>query len=195
MKKLLTIISLTLALTACASGGRVSLEQGDAMMRTDKWTTVDTNNAIKDIMEQLSTHPSFVEYTEQLGRKPKLYIQKLENSTADPHFRTAELNNAFLKALSRSGKFVLINMRNQDEIGKALAEQRKGRVRKEDILSAAKLLGADMAIFGQITNTPNISGRQRVNEYTATVSLTILESSEEFIADHTETKFTKASIF
>lgn len=195
MKKLFAIISLTLALTACAGGGRVSLEQGDAMMQTDKWTTVDTKNAIDDIMEQLKTHPSFIEYTEQLGRKPKLYIQNIENSTADPHFRIAELNNALLKSLSRSGKFVLINMRNQNEIGKALADQRKGRVRKEDIVSAAKRLGADMLIFGQITNTPNVNGRQKVNEYTVTVSLTILESSEEFLADHTETKFIKSSVW
>ena len=94
---------LALGLSACSTtGGRVSTAEGDAMMKTDRWTKVDSETAAQEIMTQLYEHPAWQEYVDNLGHKPKLFIKDITNNTADPYFRISELNNALLKQISKS---------------------------------------------------------------------------------------------
>lgn len=47
MKRFLIFLCSVLVLSGCASGGRVSLEDGDKMMQTDQWTKMDSEQAAK----------------------------------------------------------------------------------------------------------------------------------------------------
>ncbi len=192
MKKILLTLLITICLTSCSSGGRVSLDKGDKMMETDKWTKVDTNNAVEEILDQMYTHNGYINYKNSLGRKPKIFIKDVTNATADPYFRVDELNNALLKELSRSGNFVIVNRKNSDSLNDELSYQRGGTVKEQDIASAINETGADTLIFGEITMQPVRTGNQVVNEYTVNMTLTNLETKEEIARmDFSATKYRK----
>lgn len=179
MKRFLIFLCSVLVLSGCASGGRVSLEDGDKMMQTDQWTKMDSEQAAKKIMQDLITHGGFIDYQQELGHKPKLYIKKVENKTADPYFNIDELNNAFLTEISRSGKFKLLDEKNAKEVEEALKKTHDGRTKQSDVRSLVKKSGAEVLIFGEITSQPKREGRQVVNEYTVNIKLTDMESNEE----------------
>lgn len=179
MKRFLTALCAMLALSGCASGGRVSLEEGDKMMRTDRWTKMDSDQAAKKLMQDLMTHGGFNDYVQELGHRPKIYTKKIENKTADPYFNIDELNNAFLTELSRSGKFKLLNEKNTKEIEEALRKTHDGRTKQSDVRSLVKKSGVEVLIFGEITSQPKREGRQVVNEYTVNITLTEAETEEE----------------
>lgn len=200
MKKILLFLLIfisTNVLSGCATGGRVSTQEGDSMLRTDKWTRVDSENAVKSIMEQFESNATLNDYIEEVknrtGSKPKLFIKDVDNDTSDTNFRINELNNILLKELNQRGTFKIVNRRNASKINDELAYQRKGTVKSSDIQSAVKESGADLLIFGQISGQPVRQGKQKIIEYTLNMTITHVESKEELaIADFTTTKYVKA---
>ncbi len=192
LKKSCLLILLTASLAACGtSGGRVTLEEGDAMMKTDRWTKVDSETAAKQIMAQLYDYPAWDRYVANLGHRPKLFIKDVENKTADPYFRIDELNNALLKQISRTGDFVLIDRAQTEKINDELKYQRGGTVVAKDIQKIEET-GADTLIFGEITMEPIRDGGQTVKEYTVNIRMTNIRTKEEIARmDYSVTKYTK----
>ncbi len=194
--KIIILGSLLIAAGACSTvGGRLSTAEGDAMMKTGKWTKVDSEAAAGEIMAQLAAHPALADYIGRLGHKPKLFIKDVENKTADPYFRVEELNNALLKRISRTGRFVLIDRAAAQKINQELAYQMGGTVKKSDIRKIAET-GAEILIFGEITMEPVIQDGLTVNEYTVNMRLSDISSKEEIARmDYTTTKYVKRRAF
>lgn len=194
--KTILLSGLLIFTGACSTvGGRLSTAEGDAMMKTGKWTKVDSETAAAEIMAQMTSHPVFADYAGKLGHKPKLFIRDVENKTADPYFRVDELNNALLNRISRSGRFVLIDRAAAQKINQEIVYQMSGTVKRDDIRKIAET-GAEMLIFGEITMEPVIQDGLTVNEYTVNMRLTDISSKEEIARmDYTTTKYVKRGAF
>ncbi|MDR2527002.1 MAG: penicillin-binding protein activator LpoB [Rickettsiales bacterium] len=163
---------------------RVSLSKGDdlALTITDKWVLTDTKNAVKEIMDKMSTHKGLQRYISGFtakGKLPKLFIMEVNNQTSEPYFPVDDFNDEFLQSISESGDFTLIDNKARANILKELKYQNDGMVDPQQAKSIGKMSGADLLIFGDIRMKPETLKGRTIKEYTVNLRMTNLQSGEE----------------
>ncbi len=180
------------------TAGRISAEEGDlkASSITDKWIKKDSENAAKEIMNQLATHRGFQRYMAKLNHQPVLYIRDVSNQTEDAYFPIAELNNALLKEISRSGEFVLLDRAASQKLEEELAYQHGGATKRKTAKKVGQFENVDLMIFGEITMQKISEKGETVKQYTVNMRLTDLETGVEIARmDYEVQKFMERSRF
>lgn len=180
------------------TAGRISSEEGDvkASAITDKWIKKDSENAAKEIMNQLETHRGFQRYMAKLNRQPILYIRDVSNQTEDAYFPIAELNNALLKEISRSGDFILLDRAASKKLEEELAYQHGGATKRQTAKKVGQFENVDLMIFGEITMQKISEDGETIKQYTVNMRLTDLETGVEVARmDYEVQKFMERSRF
>ena len=186
MKARLAIVALamTIVLTGCSSfkAERVDGAKGDekALSITDKWVMKDTENAVKDILEQISKHKGFQRYLGETKRKPKLFIMEVQNETSEPYFPISDMNDELLNEFSSSGEYTLIDNQGRDKILKEVKYQAEGMVDPAQMVQIGKQTGADLVILGAVRMNPERDGKT-IKQYSVNLRMTNLKTSEEVL--------------
>lgn len=174
-----------MSLTSCSSfkAERVDANKGDekALEITDKWVLKDTENAVKDILEQISKHKGFQRYLGDTKKKPKLFIMEVQNETAEPYFPIADMNDELLNEFSASGEYTLIDNQGRDKILKEVKYQAEGMVDPAQMVQIGKQTGADLIILGSVRMAPETRDGKTIKQYTVNMRMTNLKSSEEVL--------------
>ena len=187
MKKSLSLLALamTLILTSCSSfkAERVDGEKGDekALSITDKWVLKDTENAVKDILEQIGKHKGFQRYLGETKKKPKLFIMEVQNETSEPYFPIADMNDELLNEFSASGEYTLIDNQAREKILKEIKYQAEGMVDPAQMVQIGKQTGADLIILGAVRMNPETRDGKTIKQYTVNMRMTNLKTSEEVL--------------
>ncbi len=187
MKKSLSLLALamTLILTSCSSfkAERVDGEKGDekALSITDKWVLKDTENAVKDILEQIGKHKGFQRYLGETKKKPKLFIMEVQNETSEPYFPIADMNDELLNEFSASGEYTLIDNQAREKILKEIKYQAEGLVDPAQMVQIGKQTGADLIILGAVRMNPETRDGKTIKQYTVNMRMTNLKTSEEVL--------------
>lgn len=187
MKASLTLvaIAMTLLLTGCSSfkAERVDGAKGDekALEITDKWVLKDTENAVKDILEQISKHKGFQRYLGETKKKPKLFIMEVQNETSEPYFPIADMNDELLNEFSASGEYTIIDNQGRDKILKEVKYQAEGMVDSAQMIQIGKQTGADLIILGAVRMNPETRDGKTIKQYTVNMRMTNLKTSEEVL--------------
>ena len=181
----LLMLALTLFVTSCSSfkAERVDGAKGDekALEITDKWVMKDTENAVKDILEQISKHKGFQRYLGETKKKPKLFIMEVQNETSEPYFPIADMNDELLNEFSASGEYTLIDNQGRDKILKEVKYQAEGMVDPAQIVQIGKQTGADLIILGAVRMNPETRDGKTLKQYTVNMRMTNLKTSEEVL--------------
>jgi len=187
MKRSLTLVvfAMTLLLTGCSSfkAERVDGNKGDekALSITDKWVLKDTENAVKDILEQIGKHKGFQRYLGETKRKPKLFIMEVQNETSEPYFPIADMNDELLNEFSASGEYTLIDNQAREKILKEIKYQAEGMVDPAQMVQIGKQTGADLIILGAVRMNPETRDGRTIKQYTVNMRMTNLKTSEEVL--------------
>lgn len=187
MKRSLTLVvfAMTLVLTSCSSfkAERVDSAKGDekALSITDKWVLKDTENAVQDILQQISKHKGFQRYLGETKRKPKLFIMEVQNETSEPYFPIADMNDELLNEFSASGEYTLIDNQARDKILKEVKYQAEGMVDPAQMVQIGKQTGADIIILGAVRMNPETRDGRTIKQYTVNMRMTNLKTSEEVL--------------
>lgn len=180
---LLTAISFLT--TGCSSfkAQRVDAAKGDekALEITDKWVMKDTENAVKDILDQISKHKGFQRYLGETKRKPKLFIMEVQNETSEPYFPIADMNDELLNEFSASGEYTIIDNQGRDKILKEVHYQAEGMVDPTQMIQIGKQTGADLIILGAVRMNPESRDGKTLKQYTVNMRMTNLKTSEEVL--------------
>ena len=181
----LLMLALTLFVTSCSSfkAERVDGAKGDekALEITDKWVMKDTENAVKDILEQISKHKGFQRYLGETKKKPKLFIMEVQNETSEPYFPIADMNDELLNEFSASGEYTLIDNQGRDKILKEVKYQAEGMVDPAQMVQIGKQTGADLIILGAVRMNPETRDGKTLKQYTVNMRMTNLKTSEEVL--------------
>ena len=187
MKRSLSLLALamTLVLTSCSSfkAERVDGNKGDekALSITDKWVLKDTENAVKDILEQIGKHKGFQRYLGETKKKPKLFIMEVQNETSEPYFPIADMNDELLNEFSASGEYTLIDNQAREKILKEIKYQAEGMVDPAQMVQIGKQTGADLIILGAVRMNPETRDGKTIKQYTVNMRMTNLKTSEEVL--------------
>ena len=187
MKASLTLvaIAMTFLLTSCSSfkAERVDGAKGDekALEITDKWVMKDTENAVKDILEQISKHKGFQRYLGETKRKPKIFIMEVQNETSEPYFPIADMNDELLNEFSAGGEYTIIDNQGRDKILKEVKYQAEGMVDPSQMVQIGKQTGADLIILGAVRMNPETRDGKTLKQYTVNMRMTNLKTSEEVL--------------
>lgn len=181
----LLMLALSLFLTSCSSfkAERVDGAKGDekALEITDKWVMKDTENAVKDILEQISKHKGFQRYLGDTKKKPKLFIMEVQNETSEPYFPIADMNDELLNEFSASGEYTLIDNQGRDKILKEVKYQAEGMVDPSQMVQIGKQTGADLIILGAVRMNPEARDGKTLKQYSVNMRMTNLKTSEEVL--------------
>ncbi len=181
----LLLLVLSLFVTSCSSfkAERVDGAKGDekALEITDKWVMKDTENAVKDILEQISKHKGFQRYLGETKKKPKLFIMEVQNETSEPYFPIADMNDELLNEFSASGEYTLIDNQGRDKILKEVKYQAEGMVDPAQMVQIGKQTGADLIILGSVRMNPETRDGKTLKQYTVNMRMTNLKTSEEVL--------------
>jgi hypothetical protein len=187
MKAGLTLVAMamTLLLTGCSSfkAERVDGAKGDekALSITDKWVMKDTEDAVKDILSQISKHKGFQRYLGETKRKPKLFIMEVQNETSEPYFPIADMNDELLNEFSASGEYTLIDNQGRDKILKEVKYQAEGMVDPAQMVQIGRQTGADIVILGAVRMNPETRDGRTIKQYSVNMRMTNLKTSEEVL--------------
>jgi hypothetical protein len=187
MKAGLTLVAMamTLLLTGCSSfkAERVDGAKGDekALSITDKWVMKDTEDAVKDILAQISKHKGFQRYLGETKRKPKLFIMEVQNETSEPYFPIADMNDELLNEFSASGEYTLIDNQGRDKILKEVKYQAEGMVDPAQMVQIGRQTGADIVILGAVRMNPETRDGRTIKQYSVNMRMTNLKTSEEVL--------------
>jgi uncharacterized protein (TIGR02722 family) len=187
MKTSLTLvaIAMTMLLTSCSSfkAERVDGAKGDekALTITDKWVLKDTENAVKDMLEQIQKHKGFQRYLGDSKKKPKIFIMEVQNETSEPYFPIADMNDELLNEFSASGEYTIIDNQGRDKILKEVKYQAEGMVDPSQMVQIGKQTGADLIILGNVRMNPETRDGRTLKQYTVNLRMTNLKTSEEVL--------------
>jgi penicillin-binding protein activator len=188
--KLMAIMFSLLTLSACSSfqAERVDAKKSDekAMKITDEWVSADTEQVIKEVVEQMIKHKGFRQYTGQLGRSPRLFTGDIQNLTSDPYFPINDVNDEFLNELSVSGDFTLVDAQARESILKEVTYQNDGAVDPETARKIGKQTGADLMIFGNVYMRPQTRDGKTIKEYAVNLRMTDIERAVEVLRVRTK---------
>jgi uncharacterized protein (TIGR02722 family) len=186
----LTLLFSLTGLTACSSfqAERVDSKKSDekAMKITDEWVSADTEQVIKEVVDQMIKHKGFRQYTGSLGRAPRLFTGDIQNLTSDPYFPINDLNDEFLNELSLSGDFTLVDAQARENILKEVTYQNDGAVDPETARKIGKQTGADLMIFGNVYMRPQTRDGKTIKEYAVNLRMTDIERAVEVLRVRTK---------
>ncbi len=181
----LVVLAMALVLSSCSSfkAERVDGNKGDekALSITDKWVLKDTENAVKDILEQIGKHKGFQRYLGDSKKKPKLFIMEVQNETSEPYFPIADMNDELLNEFSASGEYTLIDNQAREKILKEIKYQAEGMVDPAQMVQIGKQTGADLIILGAVRMNPETRDGKTIKQYTVNMRMTNLKTSEEVL--------------
>ena len=181
----LVVLAMALVLSSCSSfkAERVDGNKGDekALSITDKWVLKDTENAVKDIIEQIGKHKGFQRYLGETKKKPKLFIMEVQNETSEPYFPIADMNDELLNEFSASGEYTLIDNQAREKILKEIKYQAEGMVDPAQMVQIGKQTGADLIILGAVRMNPETRDGKTIKQYTVNMRMTNLKTSEEVL--------------
>jgi uncharacterized protein (TIGR02722 family) len=188
MKKshLTLIMVFSLLLSSCGGfqAKRVDSEEGDelALEITDKWVDKDTENVVKEILKQTSTHKGFKRYRMNYGGKaPKLFIAEVQNDTSEPYFPIEDLNDELLYQYSSSGDFTLIDASSREKLLKEIQYQNDGMVNPTEAKEIGKQSGADLMIFGAVRMRPQKRKGKTIKQYSINIRMTDIQKGVEVL--------------
>ena len=187
MKKLSLFLMLVsiVGLTSCGSfkAKRVDADSGDAaaMEITDKWVDRDTETVVEKTLRAIEKHKGFQRFLARFGKRPKIFIAEVQNSTSEPYFPIDDINDELLTEFSASGEFRLIDARSREKLLKEIQYQNDGMVDPRQVKSIGKQSGADLLVFGAIRMQPKSRGGKTIKQYSVNLRMTNLETSEEVL--------------
>ncbi|MBF0315509.1 MAG: hypothetical protein HQK50_05915 [Oligoflexia bacterium] len=185
-----SLLSLALFLGSCASfkAQRVDAKKSDekALEITDKWVSMDTTNAVSDIMKQMQNHKGLRSFLAKSGKPPKIFIGEIKNLTAEAYFPIDDLNEEFLQEVSNSGDFTLVDNAARNAILKEITYQNDGMVDPSTAKSIGKQTGADLMFFGSIIMKPESRDGKTIKQYSVNIRITNIESAEEVMRARTK---------
>ena len=174
------------------------MDSKDAPATAD-WTTDDTNAAAAAIADKIINSKKLKAYIEKRpNTETTLYLAQLENKTdrSDMDSARVALNAALKeKLLNDAEGFNVIDPENK-AVAKEMVRTRGGSVRSEDVIRAAKKMGADTLITGIISGDRHDVGNKTYQIYT--FDLQILETETTRVlgsAHHSVRKQQKTSKF
>jgi uncharacterized protein (TIGR02722 family) len=195
MKKLLSLIILSFALTSCSSfqAKRVDSAESDdkAMEITDQWVQGDTERVVKEILERISKHKGFKRYLVKSGKTPTVFIGEVKNLTSEAYFPINDINDEFLNEISASGDFILVDASARENILKEITYQHDGMVDPNTAKQIGKQVGADLMIFGNVYMKPASRKGKTIKQYSINVRMTNIETGLEVL--RTRAKLSKYS--
>jgi uncharacterized protein (TIGR02722 family) len=196
------VLSFTLlALISCSKfkAERQNAQESDekALTITDNWVDKDTENATKDLIAQLRTHPAWIKYlSRKQGGETAMFIAELQNKTAEAYFPMDDLNNEMLNEFSRSGEFVLVDAAAREKLLGEIQYQNDGMVDPKTAKSIGKQTGADILLFGSVQMKPEQRDGKTVKQYSVDIRLTDLEKGVEVARARAKVyKFSEKKLF
>lgn len=194
MKYLMTAFVL-LSFVSCSSfkAERVDSKTSDekALTITDQWVQTDTENAIRDVMKEMSEHKGLRRYMMENGKNLKLFVGEVQNTTSEAYFPISEINDELLNEISKQGDFVLVDNQARAAILKEITYQNDGMVDPKTAKKVGKQTGADLIIFGNVYMKPETRDGKTIKQYSVNLRITDIEKGTEIF--RTRVKLSKYS--
>lgn len=198
MKKILVMGLCLLTLVSMTSCGSFNAERVDskksdekALKITDQWIQADTEQVIRDVMKEMSTHGGLRRFIAERGRQAKMFVGEVQNLTSESYFPINDINDELLNEISKGGDFVLVDASARESLLKEITYQNDGMVDPKSAKKVGKQSGADLMIFGNVYMKPESRDGKTIKQYALNLRITDVEKGIEVF--RTRVKLSKFS--
>ena len=200
MKRILSVVTMTLLLASCSSfkAERVNDKEADkrGLTITDNWMGEDTDRAVEKLIKQMKNHKGYQKMMARYPKEPKVFIAEVQNNTSEAYFPINDFNDEFLNEISAMGDFVLVDNKAREQILEEITYQNDGMVSAETAKQIGKQLGADFMIFGNVYMKPEKRSGKTIKEYSVNLRMTRIETATEVFRIRTRVnKFSDKSAY
>lgn len=146
---------------------------------TDRWVAGDTEQVIRETIENIQNHQGLQRYLASLGRPPRMFIGEIQNLTSEPYFPINDINDELLNEISASGDFILVDASARDALLDEITYQNDGMVDPSTAQSVGRQAGADLMIFGNVYMQPESRDGRTLKQYAVNIRMTDIERGVE----------------
>lgn len=183
LRNVFLLTTLALMVSSCGSfqAKRVDASESDerALTITDRWVAGDTEQVVREILDNLFSHAGYQRYRAGLGRAPRLFIAEVQNLTSEAYFPINDINDEFLNEISATGEFVLVDAVARDAILAEITYQNDGMVDPSTASQVGRQIGADLMIFGNVFMQPETRDGRTLKQYAVNIRMTDIERGVE----------------
>ncbi|MBK8102944.1 MAG: penicillin-binding protein activator LpoB [Cellvibrionales bacterium] len=194
--KAVTVAFTLTLLGGCASGGsKVGYVDATSVETVDEsFGSSDLQQIAGKMVQDMLIFPPVVQATS--GRRPVLYIDRIENKTTE-HVDTESITDTIQSKMINSGKFRFVDMGRLNEISQQMAYQRKsGMVDQSTAVATGRGLGAEYALYGNLSSIVKRNGGTKSVYYKFTLKLQHIETqSIEWVGEKEIRKEANRSLF
>jgi uncharacterized protein (TIGR02722 family) len=191
----LIIVSLIVALSACASSSVKRLESDQEMALTDQWNDTDSKLVAEEMITDMLSYSWLKNYNNPQRERPTVIIQRIRNKSHQ-HIAIDTFVNEFKRTLIRSGKIDFVVSADEREDLRAERQDQEVHASIQTQTAMAQETGADFALSGTISSIVEEVGRQRVTFYQVDLKLVEMKTNREvWNGEKKIKKLMKRSIF
>tara|TARA_B110001454_G_scaffold218991_1_gene249080 strand:+ start:126727 stop:127320 length:594 start_codon:yes stop_codon:yes gene_type:complete len=173
---ILFLLALSLFITNCGPKAFVKGQYDDVQrenLLNDQWSETDMQNAVKDLVASLVSHPSIA----NAKTPPVVMVTQLQNKTSE-HIDTQSIMDMFRVELMNSGKVEFIDKEARQDIKDEYDYQNSGVVSEESKKGPGGQIGADFIVNGRMDSIVQEVGKDKTVYYKMTMNLTNLKTSK-----------------
>lgn len=173
---ILFLLALSLVITQCGPKAFVKGQYDDVQrenLLNDQWSETDMQNAVKDLVASLVSHPSIA----NAKTPPVVMVTQLQNKTSE-HIDTQNIMDMFRVELMNSGRVEFIDKEARQDIKDEYDYQNSGVVSEETKKGPGGQIGADFIVNGRMDSIVQEVGKDKTVYYKMTMNLTNLKTSK-----------------
>lgn len=173
---ILFLLTLSLFITNCGPKAFVKGQYDDVQrenLLNDQWSETDMQNAVKDLVASLVSHPSIA----NAKTPPVVMVTQLQNKTSE-HIDTQSIMDMFRVELMNSGRIEFIDKEARQDIKDEYDYQNSGVVSEETKKGPGGQSGADFIVNGRMDSIVQEVGKDKTVYYKMTMNLTNLKTSK-----------------
>ncbi|RDL43319.1 penicillin-binding protein activator LpoB [Marinomonas piezotolerans] len=169
---------LSIALTACSSGGVKRIDANEEIALSDRWNSTDSRLVAEEMMTDMLTFPWFRDYHINHDGNPTVIVQSIRNKSHE-HIPVDTFINDIKRSLLRAGKVDFVVSREEREDIRSERTDQEMNAAPDTIAEFGLEQGAGFALSGTINSIVDSNGEQRVTFYQVDLKLINMTTNRE----------------
>lgn len=169
---------LSIALTACSSGGVKRIDANEEIALSDRWNSTDSRLVAEEMMTDMLTFPWFRDYHINHDGNPTVIVQSIRNKSHE-HIPVDTFINDIKRSLLRAGKVDFVVSGEEREDIRSERTDQEMNAAPDTIAEFGLEQGAGFALSGTINSIVDSNGEQRVTFYQVDLKLINMTTNRE----------------
>ncbi len=169
---------LSIALTACSSGGVKGIDANEEIALSDRWNSTDSRLVAEEMMTDMLTFPWFRDYHINHDGNPTVIVQSIRNKSHE-HIPVDTFINDIKRSLLRAGKVDFVVSGEEREDIRSERTDQEMNAAPDTIAEFGLEQGAGFALSGTINSIVDSNGEQRVTFYQVDLKLINMTTNRE----------------